>query len=112
MVKLCVNLLIAAWIFGSAFVLPHSTTTGWNAMIVAVVVAGAALLAFAAVGRPGAQYLITIAATWLFASAMILPHESMGTVLHDALVAAVLAFVTLLPSKRWARARHAEAPAA
>ncbi len=109
MVKLCVNVAIAVWLFASAFVLPQSTTTAWNAMIVALVVASGAMLAFATAGRPGVQYVISLAATWLFVSAMILPHESLGTVLHDTLLAAVLAFVTLLPSKRWARAAEAHA---
>lgn len=109
MVKLFVNLAIAAWLFASAFVLPQSTVTAWNAMLLALVIAAVSMLAFAAVGRRGTQYLLAVAATWLFVSSMILPHESLGTVFHDTFLAAVLAFVTLLPSKRWAGSLEAHA---
>jgi ABC-type transport system involved in cytochrome bd biosynthesis fused ATPase/permease subunit len=103
MVKLVVNLAIAAWLLVSAFVLPHSSTTAWNAMIVAALVAAVAFLAFVAPGRPGLKYGIAALAVWLFASALFLPHESLGTVLHDAGIGALLALVTLLPSHRWDR---------
>ncbi len=102
MLKLVVNLALAGWLMVSAFVLPHSTTTGWNAMIVAVLVAAVSFLSFVAVGRPGTRYGVSVLAVWLFASTLFLPHESLGTVLHDALVAALLALVSLLPSHRWA----------
>ncbi len=102
MVKLVVNLVIAAWLFASAYLLPHSSVTAWNSMIVAALIAWMAFMAFVAVGWPGAKWILSCLAIWLFASTMILPHESLGTVLHDAFVATVLAFLTLLPSKRWA----------
>ncbi len=103
MVKLVVNLAIAAWLLVSAFVLPHSPTTAWNAMIVAVLVAAIAFLAFVAPGRAGMKYVISVLAVWLFASTMVLPHESLGTVLHDAGIGVLLALITLLPSHRWDR---------
>lgn len=108
MVKLLVNLAIAAWLLVSSFVLTHSTATAWNSMIVAVLVAALALTAFVAVGLPALKYGISVLAIWLFASAMFMPHESLGTVLHDVLVACVLALVSLLPSHQWAGRRHDE----
>ena len=112
MLKLIVNLAIATWLFVSAFVLPHSVTTAWNSMLVAIVAVAAALFAFVSVGRPGTRYLLSVIAVWLFASTMFLPHESLGTVLHDALVAVVLAFVSLLPSRRWSQSQEPEAKTA
>lgn len=111
MVKLSVNLAIAAWMFVSAFVLTHSTVTAWNILILSVIVAATALMAFVSVGARGTQVVLALVSIWLFSSAMILPHESLGTLLHDAFVAVVLAFVTLLPSKRWALSSNAEAHA-
>ena len=112
MVKLAVNSLLALWLFASAFLFPQSTVTGWNVMLVAVVVAALGLFSYVAVGRPGFRFTLALVATWLFMSALVLPHESLGTVLHDTLLAVILAFVTLLPPKRWARSHHAQAHAA
>ncbi len=102
MAKLLVNLAIAAWLLISAFVLPRSSATGWNAIVVAVLVAAVAFLAFVAAGRPGVKYGISALATWLFVSTMFLPGETLGTVAHDAGIGVLLAFVSLLPSHRWA----------
>lgn len=107
MVKLVVHLAVAGWLMVSAFVLPHSSATAWNSIVVAVLVAAVALLAFVAVGRPGVKYGLSVLAIWLFASTMFMPHESLGTVFNDVLVACVLALVSLLPSHRWA-AHHDE----
>jgi len=110
MVKLVVNLLIAAWLFASAYLLPHSTATAWNSMLVAVAIVGLAFIALAAVGQPGARYSLSVVAIWLFASTMFMPHVSLGTVLHDAFVATVLALVSLLPPKKWGETVGADEP--
>ncbi len=113
MLKLVVNAVLAGWLLVSAFVLPQSTVSAWNAIVVAVLVAAVALFAFVAVGRPGIRWGVSVLAVWLFASAIVLPHESLGTVLHDALVACLLALVSLLPSHRWGgqQAQQAVKPA-
>ena len=110
MVKLLVNLAVAGWLMVSTFLRPHSTATAWNSLVVAVLVATVALTAFVAVGRPGIKYGISMLATWLFASALFMPHESLGTVLNDELVACILALVSLLPSHRWAGHHDEHAP--
>lgn len=101
MIALLLNQLLAVWLFISGFVLPQSTVTSWNIMIVAVVVSTVAFLAFAAPGRPGIRWILTVVAIWLFASALVLPHESLGTVLHDVAASVALATMSLVPPARW-----------
>ena len=101
MVTLLLNQVVAVWLFVSALVLPHSSATSWNSILIAGAVSAVALLAFAAPGRPGVRYLLAVIAAWLFMSALVMPHESLGTVLHDVFVSLVLAAVSLFPPARW-----------
>ncbi len=97
MAALILNLVLATWLFVSAFVLPHSTTTSWNSLIVSVLVAAIAFLAFAAPGRPGIRYVNTVLAFWLMGAVFVLPHTSGGTVFNDVFVSLGLALVSLIP---------------
>ena len=101
MFMLVSRLLVSTWLFVSAFLLAHSTVTAWNALIVASLVAAVSFLAFAMPGRPGLRWLIAALAIWLMMSAIVLPHESLGTVLHDVGVAMVLAALTFFLPAHW-----------
>jgi uncharacterized membrane protein YccC len=107
---LAVRIAIALWLFVSAWVLPHSETTAWNSIIVALAVIALAFFAFGAIGSPGLRYFITVMAMWLFMSAMVLPHESLWAVMNDVAVAVALALVSIIPPKRWG-GKGAEPPA-
>jgi hypothetical protein len=102
MAPLVLNLAAACWLFVSAFVLPYSTVTAWNALVVAVVVVGIAFLSFAAIGRPGIRWVIAVLAVWLVVGTMLMPHQSLATVFNDVVVAMVLGLVSFVPTPRWA----------
>jgi hypothetical protein len=101
MITLVVRLLLSIWLFVSAFVLPHSTATAWNALIVATLVAAVSFLAFAMPGRPGFRWWNAVLATWLLVSAIVLPHESLGTVLHDVGLAMAIAAASFFLPAHW-----------
>jgi hypothetical protein len=100
MMTLVLNLLIAGWLFVSAFVLGHTEASAWNATIVAVLVAAAALFAFSMPGRPGLRWLIAVLAVWLFAATMVIPHVTMGAIINEVAVALALALGTFRPPAR------------
>lgn len=104
MTALAVFLALAAWLFASAFLLPHSDATAWNAMITGVLVAAVALVSFAAPGRPGLRFGNALLAVWLLIAAILMPHVSLGTMLHDILVAMLLSSAVIFSSGRWPRA--------
>lgn len=101
MMALVLRLLLSTWLFISAFVLAQSTVTAWNALIVASLVAAVSFLSFAMPGRPGLRWWNAALATWLLVSAMLLPHESLGTALHDAGLAILIAAVTFVAPPTW-----------
>jgi hypothetical protein len=96
MLALILNLALAIWLFVSAFVMPHGPVTAWNAMIVGLLAAAFALLAYAAPGRPGLRHGTSVLAIWLVAAAMVLPHVSLVTILAEVAVAMGFAAVDLL----------------
>ena len=97
MLTLVLNLLIAGWLFVSAFVLGHTEASAWNATVVAFLVATAALFAFTMPGRPGIRWVIAALAVWLFAATMFIPHLTMGAVVNEVAVAMALALGTFRP---------------
>lgn len=101
MIALVLRLLVSTWLFVSAFLLAHPTVTAWNALVVACLVAAVSFLAFAMPGRPGLRWWNAALACWLLVSAMVLPHESLGTVLHDVAVALAIAALTFAAPAHW-----------
>ncbi|HET9552466.1 MAG TPA: hypothetical protein VFP50_05815 [Anaeromyxobacteraceae bacterium] len=104
---LVLNLIIAAWLFVSAFVLPHTTASAWNALLVAVAIAAVAFIAYAAPGRPGLRWTLAVVAVWLLAAVMIVPHLSLASAANEVLVAAALALVSFWPPRRIEKEGHA-----
>jgi hypothetical protein len=100
MLALVLEYVLATWLFASAFVLPHSTATAVNSMIVALLVAAVSLFAYADRKRAGIRYIISALSVWLLVAGLVMPHVALGTILHDVGVAILLGFVSL-----WAPAR-------
>jgi hypothetical protein len=103
MIALVLRLVASSWLFVSAFVLEHSTMTAWNALVVACLVAAVSFLAFAMPGRPGIRWWNAVLATWLMATAILMPHVSLGTMLHDVGVGMVIAALSLPAPAAWLR---------
>jgi hypothetical protein len=96
MLALILNLALAVWLFVSAWVMPHSAATSWNALIVGVLAAAVSLLAWAAPGRPGLRHGTSVLAVWLVVGTMLLPHLSLASLLNEVAVAMGFAGVALL----------------
>jgi len=101
MITLVSRLVLSTWLFVSAFLLPHTVVSSWNTLLVSCLVAAVAFLAFAMPGRPGLRWWIAVLATWLVASVMLLPHAALGTVIHQVVLAMLLAFTSLPAPERW-----------
>jgi len=97
MLTLVLNLVIAGWLFLSAFVLGHTEASAWNATAVAFLVAAAALFAFTMPGRPGLRWVIAALAVWLFAATMFVPHLTAAAIVNEVIVAMALALGTFRP---------------
>ena len=103
MMTLDFNLILAAWLFTSAFVLDHTTASAWNAVVVALLVAANAYLAFSMPGRPGLRWGIAVLATWLLVATMLVPHVAMASLVNEVAVAVLLALGTFRPPARTER---------
>jgi hypothetical protein len=90
------NVLLAIWLFISAFVWPHTGTQMTNTWILGVIVFVFALVAMRV---PMVRYINALAAIWLFVSAFALPRISVGTAWNNALVGIVVFFLALAPSE-------------
>jgi len=113
MIALFSKLVLSTWLLISAFVLAQTPASMWNVLIVACLSAAAAFLAFAMPGRPGVRWWGAVLAAWLLVSAMVLPQASLGTVIHDVVVAMLMAVTAFFLPAAWAahwREEHA-APA-
>jgi hypothetical protein len=103
------NVVLGVWLFVSAFLWRHSAQQLSNTWILGVLCVAFALVALAA---PPARYLNTALAVWLFVSAFALPSVTRTTVVNNALVAAAMFALSLLPLERGrALRRRAEQPA-
>ncbi len=90
-----VDFVLGLWLFASAFLWPHTHSEMMTATIVGIVmVVTAAWSMFAHV----VHYLNTLAAIWLFFSALGTNHATAGTAWNDALVAIVVFFLSLVPN--------------
>jgi hypothetical protein len=106
MMTLDFNLILAAWLFSSAFILDHTTASAWNAVVVALLVAANASAAFSRPSRPGLRWGIAVLATWLLAATMIVPHLAMASLVNEVAVAVLLALGTFRPPARTERTAH------
>ena len=78
------NLLIAGWLFLSAFLWDHAAAERVNAAYVGALAFAAALVA---VPIPRARHVTSVLALWLFISVILLPSSHEATGWNNALVA-------------------------
>jgi SPW repeat len=89
------NALLGMWLFLSGFMWDHAPAQRLNAWAVGMLCAAVALVALAA---STARFTNTVLSAWLFASVWVLPHSSRATMWNDALVAAAVFALSLVPS--------------
>jgi len=102
MVALLSKLVLSTWLFASAFVLVQTPASMWNALAVACLLATVSFLAFAMPGRPGTRWLGAALAVWLLVSAMVVPQAALATVIHDVVMAMLIAVTTFFLPAAWA----------
>lgn len=85
--------ILSAWLLVSAFVLPHTPVTAAATGAAAFAVP---LFATLAVGRPAARFVITAIAVLLALTALLTPSVSAPAAISNALVAAVLAALSIV----------------
>lgn len=90
-----VNFLIGIWLIVSAFVWPHSAGARANTWILGALIAIASAWA---VFTPGARFLNTIFAIWLFFATLVIYHASSATVWNNVIAAVVVFVLSLIPS--------------
>ena len=96
-----VNFLIGIWLIISAFAWPHAAGARANTWILGALIAIASLWA---VFTPGARFLNTIFAIWLFFATLVIYHASSATVWNNVIAAVVVFVLSLIPNPP-ARAR-------
>ena len=90
-----VSLVVAVWVFISAFIWPHTHAEQTNTWILGVLMFIGSLWAMA---MPPVRYLNTIFSIWLFIATLVIAHQQPGT-LWSNLIAAIIVFVmSLIPS--------------
>ncbi len=89
-----INVVLGVWLFISAFVWEHTTAEMTNTWILGVL---CVIFALVAMSAPQARYLNTALAIWLFISVWALPHDNVGTMWNNALVAIAIFIVSLIP---------------
>lgn len=90
-----VNFLIGIWLIISAFVWPHTAGARANTWILGALIAIASIWA---VFTPGARFLNTIFAIWLFFATLVIYHASSATVWNNVIAAVVVFVLSLIPS--------------
>jgi hypothetical protein len=90
-----INVILAIWLFISAFAWPHTMAQRTNTWVLGVVIFAFAL---AAMRTPAARYVNTILAIWLFISAFALHSIRSATVWNNWILAVVIFIFSLVPS--------------
>ncbi len=94
------NMVLAIWLFISAFVWPHTVASRTNTWILGVIVF---LVALWALAQPQVRWLNTLAAIWLFFSSIWVQHVSVGTLWNNLIVAVLVFIFSLVPQTAMAR---------
>jgi hypothetical protein len=90
----------AAWLFVSAFVVPHAGFYRLATWVVAALVTAAAL---ASADKPNARFAVAALAVALAAIALLVPGASSAAAVNDVLVAAILFVLSFVgPARRMA----------
>lgn len=89
-----VNIALGAWLFISAFIWPHTTSSATNTWIVGLAIVAAGI---GAMYVPWFRWVNTALAIWLFFSTFAFPHVTTGTMWNNAIVAILVFIVSLVP---------------
>ena len=87
------NIVLGVWLFASAFLWQHTPATFINALVVGVVIAASAALAYR---WPAARIVDTAAGVWLIASLFAWPSVGPATTWNNFFVGAAVALVSLV----------------
>ena len=98
-----INMMVGAWVFLSAFVLPQSESTRTNSWVCGVLVV---VFATIALRSPTARFVNTAIAVWLFITSFSFPHVSEATVWNNWICAVVIFFVSLIPGGTLSKAER------
>jgi SPW repeat len=90
-----VNFLVGIWLIISAFAWPHTAGARTNTWILGALIALASIWA---VFTPGARFLNTIFAIWLFFATLVIYHASSATVWNNVIAAVVVFVLSLIPT--------------
>ena len=87
-----INLLLGVWLVISAFLWTHSHEQFGNTCAVGV---ASAVVAALAMGSPRLRWINGVVALWLFVSAFVLPHATVGTIWNGVIVAVIMFSVSV-----------------
>jgi hypothetical protein len=93
------NLMLALWLFFSAFAFPRSPQSMTNAWVVGLVTAVVSVASM--LRRARLRYVSTVLSAWLLAAAFVLPQRSPVAHWNDVLVALGMLAVSLVPGSMY-----------
>ena len=91
------NLLLGAWLFLSAFLLPHAYGSRTNTWAVGLLVLATAAMAFA---LPELRFINTVLGLWMLVSVFAIPHVSELGRWNNLLVGLAIFALSLVPAAR------------
>ncbi|WP_242337909.1 MULTISPECIES: hypothetical protein [Anaeromyxobacter] len=94
------NLMLALWLFFSAFAFPRTTPSFTNAWAVGLL---AAIFAVLGMTRAKARFANTALSAWLVVAALVLPQRSPAARWNDLAVAAAMLLLSLVPGTLYRR---------
>jgi hypothetical protein len=97
------SLMLALWLFSSAFAWPRSGAAFANAWIVGLL---SAVVAVVGMTRARARFANTALSAWLLVSAAVLPHRSHLGRWNDAIVALAMLLLSLIPGSMYSSRRR------
>jgi hypothetical protein len=95
------NLILALWLFFSAFVWPRTASSFTNAWLVGLL---AAVFAVVGMTNAKARFANTALSAWLVVAAFVLPQRSPVARWNDLAVAVAMLFLSLVPGTMYRRA--------
>jgi hypothetical protein len=95
------NLIVALWLFVSAFAWPRTVPSFTNAWVVGLLAAGIAVMGMT---REKARFANTALSAWLLVSAFVLPQRAPIARWNDLAVAVAMLILSLVPGTLYRRA--------
>jgi SPW repeat len=88
------NIVLGIWLFLSAFIWPHTESSGTNTWIIGLLIAIAGIITLYV---PWVRWLNAVLAAWLFISTLVLPQLTAGTMWNNTIVAILVFLLSLVP---------------